>query len=623
TSLQAPTLTLDLGASDFCYDNFNAATLVVNATLGTAPYQYRINGGALGASNSFSGLTPGNYTIEVVDANDCRDTVSATIEPQVMATAVTIQELDCAGPPGQIQVNISNGYTSGGDYDIYEVSINGAPYTSDNNNITGTSFVYSVPNDGSIISDTTYQFMITDAQGCTTESNVVTITPPETIAGSVVGTDTQCGDPNSGIVELIPDTSQGIPPYEFSNDNGATFGTQNIFSGYGPGTHGGFVIRDSRGCVSPAYDVTIGGSAALDATATPSPAVCSAGSVLGSISTTINNGVAPFDYVLLDVAGNLVASSMGTASTTVNFPNLPAGNYTVVTTDSTGCEDRDPVVIDQNTLDLIPLDPPPALCTDPFISYRVQATGGTAPYEFRLVGDPTFVLANVNGVDIHDFSAVVTFGVTYFVEVRDALGCTYIEEIDPITAPSPVTVTATATTASCNVAGSGAIDYEVTGIASPADLTITLQNTDTGATIAGPTPHNNVAIPFNDSFTGLAPGNYQILVTDNNTGCTGSTLVFIDFSSPSIVIDSNVQATCNAGAFVTVRGIGSGTPFGYAYVPSGDPAPTVFNTDTTFEIPGPYPTNYDFYVQDANGCTAMTTATVSQEAGVPNPTIDV
>ena len=54
-----------------------------------------------------------------------------------------------------------------------------------------------------------------------------------------------------------------------------------------------------------------------------------------------------------------------------------------------------------------------------------------------------------------------------------------------------------------------------------------------------------------------------------------------------------------------------------------DPAPTVFNTDTTFEIAGPYPTNYDFYVQDANGCTAMTTATVSQEAGVPNPTIDV
>lgn len=624
TALQAPTLTLDTGASDLCYDNFNAATLVVNATLGAAPYQYRINGGVLGGSNTFSGLTPGTYTIEVVDANDCRDTVTQTIQPQVTATATTIQELDCAGPPAQIQVNISNGYTSGGDYDIYEVSINGAAYTSDNNNITGNSFIYNIPNDGSIIADTTYQFMITDSEGCTTESNTVTITPPETIAGSLVGTDTQCGDNTSGIIELVPDTNQGVPPYEFSNDNGATFSTQNIFSGYGPGTHGGFIIRDSRGCVSPAYSTTIAASAPLDASVTPTPAVCSAGNVLGSISTTINNGVAPFDYVLLDAAGNLVAQSIGTGSTTVNFPNLGVGNYTIVTTDAQGCEDRDNVILDQNVLDLIPLDTPPALCTDPFISYRVQATGGTSPYEFRLVGDPTFVLANVNGVDIHDFSAVVTFGVTYFVEVRDALGCTYIEEIDPIVPPSPVTVTATSNTASCNVAGSGEITYDVSGLpANPANFEVTLENTDTGATISGPTSFTNEPLPFNGTFTGLAPGNYQIIVTDTDTGCSASTLVFIGFSSPSIVVDSNVEATCNAGALVTVRGFGGTAPFGYAYVPNGAAAPTVFGTDTTFEIPGPYSADYDFYVEDANGCTALTTVTVTQEAGIPTPAIDV
>ena len=623
TRLDAPTLTLDNGASDFCYDNFTAATLVVNAAGGLAPYQYRINGGTLGASNSFAGLTPGTYTIEVVDANDCRDTVTATIEPQVIANATTIQELDCAGPPGQIQVNISNGYTSSGNYDIYEVSINGAPYTSDNNNITGNSFVYSIPNDGSIITDTTFQFLVTDSRGCTTETNVVTISPPETIAGSVVGTDTQCGDNTSGIVELIPDTTQGVPPYEFSNDNGATFSTQNIFSGYGPGTHGGFVIRDSRGCVSPAYSVTIAASAPLDATVTPTDAVCSAGSVNGSISTTINNGVAPFDYILLDVAGNLVAQSTGTASTTVNFPNLPLGNYTVVTTDSQGCEDRDEVVIDQNQLDLIPLDANPAICSDTSFPYRVQATGGTAPYEFRLVGDPTFTPGTGAGNNIFDVTGLVVPGVTYFVEVRDALGCTYIEEIDPIGPINPVAVAATATSASCNVAGSGSIDYEVSGISPAGDFTLTLQNTDTGVIVAGPTSFTSETIPYNGTFTGLAPGNYQIVVRDDFNGCSGSALVFIGFSSPSITIDNFVEATCNAGALVTVRGFGSTEPYNYAYVPSGDPAPTVFAPETTFEIPGPYPADYDFYVQDANGCTAMTTLNVTQEAGVPNPVIDV
>ncbi|UII75311.1 T9SS type B sorting domain-containing protein [Flagellimonas sp. HMM57] len=625
TELEAPTLTLDLGASDFCYDNFTAATLVVNATLGTAPYQYRINGGPLGASSTFAGLTPGTYTIEVVDANDCRDTVTATIEPQVTALATTIQELDCAGPPGQIRVNISNGYTTSGDYDIYEVQINGGGYTSNNNNITGNSFIYNVPNDGSITTDTTFQFLITDSRGCTTESNIVTISPPETIAGSAVGSDTQCGDNTSGIVELIPDTTQGVPPYEYSNDGGATFSSQNIFSGYGPGTHGGFVIRDSRGCISPIYTATIGNSSALEATTTPTDAVCTSGTVNGSVAVAITggSGVAPFDYVLLDVNGTPIASSIGTPSLTANFPNLPLGNYTVVTTDSQGCEDRDEFIIDQNELNLTPLDSAPLLCSDTSFPYRVRASGGTAPYEFRLVGEPTFNPADnaPSPGDVYDFSGQVVPGVNYFVEVRDANGCTYIEEIGPIGPANPVAVAATATSASCDVSGTGSITYEVNGIPS-GNFTVTLENTDTGATISGPTTRTGESMPFSDSFTGLPPGNYQIIVTDD-LGCSGSTLVFIGFSSPSIIIDNNVAATCNAGAFVTVRGFGGTAPFTYAFVPTGDPAPSTFASETTFEIAGPYPGDYDFYVQDANGCTALTTATVTQDAGVPTPTIDV
>ncbi|WP_318311283.1 T9SS type B sorting domain-containing protein [Flagellimonas crocea] len=623
TRLEAPTLTLDNGASDFCYDNFGAATLVVNATGGLAPYQYRINGGTLGASNSFSGLTPGTYTIEVVDDNDCRDTVTATIEPQVVANATTIQELDCGTLNGAIQVNINNGYTSAGNYDIYEVSINGAPYTSDNNNITGTSFTYNFPA-SSVLSNTTFQFLITDARGCTTESNIVTVSPPETIAGSVVGTDTQCGDTSSGIVELIPDTTQGVPPYEFSNDNGATFSSQNIFSGYGPGTHGGFVIRDSRGCVSPAYNVTIGTSSPLDATATPTDAICSTGTgaMNGSILAAINNGVAPFDYELVDEFGGTVASSTGTTSTSVNFPNVPVGNYTIITTDSQGCEDRDQVVIDQNQLDLIPLDTNPAVCSDTSFTYRVQATGGTAPYDFRLVGDLTWTDGDGPNEDIFDVTGQVVPGVTYFVEVRDANGCTYIEEIDPIGPSNPVAVTATSLAASCNVAGSGSIDYEVSGVSAPGDFTVTVQNTDTGATVSV-NPFTGQTIPYNGTVNGLAPGNYQIIVTDDTTGCSGSTLAFIDISSVSISIENYVEATCNAGALVTLRGFGSMGPYSFAYVPTGDPAPTTFSPETTIEVPGPYPTDYDFYVQDANGCTALTTQTVTQEPGVPTPVIDV
>ncbi len=620
-SLVSPTLTVDNGASDFCYDNVDAATLVVNAAGGLPPYQYRMNSGLLGGSNTFNGLTPGTYFIEVVDANDCWDDITLVIEPEISATATTIQELDCGGPPAQIQVTISNGYPSGGDYDIYEVSIDGAPYTSNSNNITGNSFIYSIPNDGSITTPTTFQFLVQDFQGCTTETNVVTIIPPESIVGSAVPTHTTCGDDN-GIITLVPDTNFGVPPYEYSDNSGGSWSTQNIYSGFAPGTYNTFMIRDSRGCTTALLSATINASAALDATVVPVDAICTAGTVEGSIDVTgVVNGTANYTYILEDINGATVSVIGPTASTTINFPNLIPGTYTVITRDDAGCEDRDTVTIIQNQLDLIPVSTTtPPDCTTTF-TYVVDIVGGTPPYLIGLVGNP-LVPPNVDA-DTHDFTGEIAYGVTYFVEVVDALGCRYIEQIDPIPGPSPLTVTATATTASCLPGGNGQIDYQVAGIGSPADITIELQDTNTGATIVGPTSLNNVTVPYNGSFTALPPGNYQILVQDDNTSCFASTLVDIVTVLPAIVVDNNEPANCNVGALVTVRGNGGTGPYGFAYVPTGNPAPTIFTAQTTYEIPGPYPADYDFYVEDANGCVSFITVNVTEDAGVPNPTVDV
>ena len=624
TSLSSPTLTLDNAASDFCYDNVDAASLVVNAAGGDGSYQYRINGGLLGASNTFNGLTPGTYTIEVVDGNDCRDTVTATIALEITASATTIQELDCGGPDAQIRVNISNGYPSGGNYDYYEVSINGGAYSSTTTNITGNSFIYSIPNDGSIVVPTTFQFEVYDSRGCMTETNVVTIAPPEIIAGSTLVTDTTCGEDN-GIIELVPDTNFGVPPYVFSDDSGATYSTQNIYSGFAAGTYSTFMIRDSRGCTTPLLSATVNASAPIDATIVVTDAVCTAGAVEGSIDVTaVANGTANYTYTLQDINGATVAVVGPTAATTANFSNVVPGTYTVVTQDASGCEEREIVTIAQNQLILTPLDVPPANCTDPWITYRFQASGGTAPYLFGLVGNP-LVPANVNGIDIHDFAGQVGFGTTYFIQVQDALGCTYIERIDPIVPPSPVNVTATATTASCNPGGNGEISFTVDGLLNnPANFTVQLQDTDTGIIVAGPIVFTNEPLPFNTgTFTGLPPGNYQVLVNDDDTQCDGSALVSIVTDIPSLVVDNNEPATCNVGALVTVRGTGGTPGYGFAYVPTTDPAPVVFTAQTTYEIPGPYPADYDFYVQDSNGCTSFTTVTVTEAAGVPAPTVDV
>ena len=622
TSLVAPTLTLDSGASDFCYDNVDAATLVVNAAGGLAPYQYRINSGLLGGSNTFSGLTPGTYFIEVVDSNDCWDDITLVIEPEISATATTIQELDCGGPPALILVNISDGYPSGGDYDIYEVSIAGAPYTSNSNNITGNSFIYSIPNDGSITVPTTFQFLVQDFQGCTTETNVVTISPPESIVGAANPTHTTCGDDN-GIITLVPDTNFGVPPYEFSDDSGGSWTTQNIYSGFAPGTYSTFMIRDSRGCTTPVLSATINASTPIDANVTATPATCSAGVVEGAIDVIgVANGTAQYTYTLQDAGGNTIAVVGPTAATTANFPGLPQGSYTVITTDGAGCQDIDTLTIDENTLTIVPVPNNPPDCTTD-LTNTITIVGGVGPFELRLVGEPAFYPPS-SPPRTHTFTGL-NFGTTYFVEVHDiGTGCYYIEEIPPVTGPSPLTVTATGTTASCDISGNGVIFYEVDGYTTN-QVDITVTNTDTGAVIFGPTtvPVPFPGGPYNDQINGLPPGNYQVLVVDNNNTCEAGALATIIQDIPTLVVDNNEPANCNVGALVTVRGVGGTGPYGFAYVPTTNPAPTTFTAQTTYEIPGPYPANYDFYVEDANGCISFTTVTVTEQPGVPPPTVDV
>lgn len=621
TALESPELTLDTAASDFCYDNFDASTLVVQASGGDGTYQYRIDNGTWGSNNTFPNLTPGSHVIEVRDGNGCRDSLNATIRPQLRAIAETAQELECDGPEGQIRVDISQGYTSGGSYDFYEVSIDGGAYTG-THDISGNSFQHPVPNDGSITAPITYRFRITDQRGCTTESNMVTLQPQETIAGSAQVSDTRCGEAN-GIVELLPDFGVGIPPYQFSNDGGASFSGQNIFSGYAPGTHGGFFIRDSRGCISPEITVTIADSDPLLATASPTDAVCTSGTATGSISTTVTDGMAPFNFQLYDSNGTQVANIPASPNTTENFANLPQGTYSVVVTDAQGCEWRDALEIAQNELDLVPLDSEPTDCGDTSFPWSVQATGGTGPYAFRLVGDPDWVNGTGTNGDEFDLTGRVVQGIAYFVEVRDTNGCTYIERIEPIGGSDTLAVTATAMAASCGIGGGGVLEYVVSGMASPGDFTVSLQNTDTGALVQGPDSFSGVPIPFTGHFSGLPPGNYQVIVQDAGSGCAAMALAFIGINAPSIVIDSYVEAKCNVGALVTVRGVGGSGPHTYAYVPSGTAAPTLFHTESTFEIPGPFPETYDFYVMDANGCTALIAQTVNQGEGVPDPVINV
>jgi gliding motility-associated-like protein len=312
----------------------------------------------------------------------------------------------------------------------------------------------------------------------------------------------------------------------------------------------------------------------------------------------------------LNAAGITVATLGPTASTTVNFPNLAQGTYTVVTTDASGCEDRDLVIIDQNTIDLVPVDTTNPLDCNTTFTYVVDIVGGTPNYQIGLLGGPLGP-PNVDA-DTHDFTGQIQYGVTYFVEVIDALGCRYIERIDPIPGPS-LTVTANATSASCDVSGNGTISYSVGGASGP-NISISVYDTDTGNLISGPV---NVPAggPFPDLMN-LLPGNYQIIARDISNNCRGEALVSIEQDIPTISIDSNTNANCNdPNGHLVVRGVGGTGPYQFSVVPTASPAGS-YSVETTYDrAPG----IYDIYVRDANGCESFITQEIFMDNGIPGP----
>ena len=361
-AIDAPTLNLDTSASDFCYVAGIGATAVVTATPGTAalgPNPYRINGGTLQSSPTFSNLSPGNYTIEVIDLNNCSDAINITIAPQLRISASIVTEIPCGGAAGQLRVVVTGGYsTSSG---TYEVSADngatfGAPIAMSSN-----TFFYDTAIDG------TYVFRITDGNttstGCIAESVPIILNPPQNIdAASASSRPVSCSSTNNGIVTITPDATSGVPPYEV-NFNNTGWTSQTVYSNLTVGTYP-FLVRDARGCetVPATVDVVEDTTGPPDATVTEEPAICDGSGVLsGGINITgVSAGTPDYDFIIEDNTGTEITrlENVTTFPVQILDTNLVPGTYTVVTIDANGCTDVDTVTITSNEVVITPITPP-------------------------------------------------------------------------------------------------------------------------------------------------------------------------------------------------------------------------------------------------------------------------
>ena len=390
-SASVPTVTADVVATS-C--NLNNGTITANGSGGAAPLEYSINGTVYVSSNVFTGLTPGNYSVYVRDANKCFSSITVTIAntslPKV--TAYTIAA-SCNNNDGTLVAEATGGQAP------YTFSINGSAYQS------SSSF--------SDLPAGFYTVYLKDARGCisTTGITITNATGPLVTPVAVAAT---CGNASGNITVTV---SGGTAPYQYSKD-GINFQAGNIFTGLLPGTYP-ITVKDANGCSNTKAIAVANINGPQTPVVTFIHAAC--GAANGTITGNATGGVAPLQYSIDGTnyqAGN-------------SFTNLPAGAYTFYVKDANGCTANVLLTLQNLSGPSLTVAASGASCGQGDGSVTATVIGGTLPLTYSRDG-VSFQPGNI-------FTGLSAG--PYTITVKDARGCTASTTITVTTIGTSVTPT--------------------------------------------------------------------------------------------------------------------------------------------------------------------------------------
>jgi len=444
--------------------------------------------------------------------------------------------------------------------DLYTDSAATTAYTGEN--LTTVYIKSSTPG------STVYTATSTSALGCPTSSTVTVNVNALPVAPTASATVQPTCTVTTGTIEVTAPTGA----YEYSVD-GTTYQASTTFAGLAPGTYSVTVKDTATGCVSAVTSVTINAIPAAPAAPTASATVQPTCTVpTGTIEVTAPTGA--YEYS--------VDGTTYQASTT--FAGLAPGAYSVTVRDTaTGCVSA-VTSVTINAISAAPAAPTASATVQPTCTVptgTIEVTAPTGAYEYSV--DDTTYQASTTFVGLAPGA--------YSVTVRDtATGCVSAVTSVTINAipAAPAAPTASATVQpTCMVptgtivvtAPTGAYEYSVDGTTYQASTT----------------------------FTGLAPGTYNVTVRDTATGCVSSaTSVTIDAvpTAPAAPTVTVTQPTCS----VSTGTIQFTSPLGTAYLYSVDGL-NYTDASTTFSglVPGTY--NASVYNFDT-GCVSGNTTVI-------------
>ena len=593
-------------------DASGSIDLIVNG--GTSPYSF--NWSNTQSTEDITNLTPGSYTVVVVDNDNCTEDLSVDIIEPLSPLSISETHVDAlcvATQTGSIDITVGGGSPG---------------YTYNWSNGQSTQ-------DVNLLMAGIYDVVVTDSKGCQISTSVSILDPSTSISATANVSDVTCHGDADGEVDLL--VTGGNPSYSFNWNNSAT--TEDLI-GLDVGNYH-VTITDDIGCQFFLSIDIVQPLAPLSIDSLITDVVCH-GASTGAIDIITSGGTLPYSYnwnnsstnedlinvsagfysvqvtddngcfvsadmdvnhlnseliVLVDnysdvscylgdnafidllVSGGVPSYNFlwNNGQTSQNISNLTAGNYVLNIEDDLGCITTFSMDIDQ---------PDTLLYFDSLISHvncfggsdgeiNLNVLGGTFPYTYSWSNSAT--TSSINGLDSGTYSVIIT----------DDNGCKDSMQVDILQPNSPLIVDASTTSPPCYGLNGGSIDVTVNGGTSPYTF---FWNTSSNQT--------------SEDQVNLYAGLYQLSVTDDNN-CVFFMAIDLIEEFDTLIVNAVIEdVSCfgfNDGS-IQLNISGGATPYNLTW----NDLSNDLNRDLL------YAGTYDIQLTDSNGCEVNASYLVNQ-----------
>jgi gliding motility-associated-like protein len=596
-----PTVTVNDAA--IC-DGVSIATFTATSTVAAASYLWSANG--TGVNSTSTGITAGNYTVEVTDINGCKNSGTGVLTVNTLPTVVIDDANACPGATQTITPVVSGG-------------------TGTYNYLWSTTEISPTINGGA---GGIFSVTITDGNGCEASDNA-TITINNNLTVTIPGPVSIC----QGEDTLLTSNYKTVDNYTFIwSSGGITVSTSESYLASTDGTYD--LAVDRVGCSGT-------GSVVLTVNALPTVTVADNVICVGEVAAT-------FTAVSATATGWIWSGTGGSTATTVTTSGTNAGNYTVIVTDANNCTATATGILTVNAVPTVTVNSTAICAGDAAATFTatsatatgylwsVNGSGTVSTTSGTTAGDYTVVVTDANLCTATETGVLTVNAVPTVTVANDAI-CTG----DPAAVFTAVSPTATGYIWSINGAGilqttsgttAGAytvVVSDVNGCEETATGTLTV-NTLPSVTVNSETICvGDAAEVFTATSTtatgfvwsaegagilqttsGTAPGNYTVVVTDVNGCVETATGILIVLNLPTVTVNSDT--ICEGDAAVTFTAT-SATATGYTWSAEG--------TGTLQTTSGTTAGDYTVVVVNAGACSATATGTLTVNL-IPNVSID-